>query len=156
MPLQAHVSVAKAGVDALSNSLALEFGPRGVTSNVISPGPIAGTEGMDRLSKADGLADSLKGIPLGRWGTVKEIADATIYLFSDAANYVNGQILVGEYPSSSMCRIWLEVGLMTFGIPVDGAAWRTQSPNMGGFKYPDFLLGDEVITGVKGSKKSKL
>lgn len=96
MPLQTHVSVAKAGVDALSNNLALEFGPRGVTSNVIAPGPIAGTEGMERLSKTDDLATSSKNIPLGRWGTVKEISDATIFLFSDAGNYVTGQTLVGR------------------------------------------------------------
>ena len=96
MPLQTHVSVAKAGVDALSNNVALEFGPRGVTSNVISPGPIAGTEGMERLSMSDNLADSMKNIPLGRWGTVKEIADATVYLFSDAGNFVTGHVLVGE------------------------------------------------------------
>lgn len=44
MPMQTHVSVAKAGVDALSNSVAIEFGPVGVTSNVISPGPIGETE----------------------------------------------------------------------------------------------------------------
>lgn len=42
--MQTHVSVAKAGVDALSNSVAIEFGPVGVTSNVISPGPIGETE----------------------------------------------------------------------------------------------------------------
>ncbi|KAL4876465.1 oxidoreductase [Aspergillus karnatakaensis] len=41
---QGHVSVAKAGIDALSNTVALEFGPLGVTSNVIAPGPIASTE----------------------------------------------------------------------------------------------------------------
>ena len=96
MPLQTHVSVAKAGVDALSNSLALEFGPRGVTANVVAPGPIAGTEGMERLAKTDDLANSARNIPLGRWGTVKEIADATVFLFSDAGNYVTGQTLVGE------------------------------------------------------------
>ena len=44
MPFQTHVSVAKAGVDALSHSVALEFGPLGVTSNIIAPGPIASTE----------------------------------------------------------------------------------------------------------------
>ena len=97
MPLQTHVSVAKAGVDALSNNLAIEFGPRGVTSNVITPGPIAGTEGMERLSMTENLASSLKSVPLGRWGTVKEIADATVYLFSDAGNFVNGQALVGKF-----------------------------------------------------------
>ncbi len=97
MPLQTHVSVAKAGVDAMSNSVAIEFGPRGVRSNVIAPGPIGGTEGMERLAKSEDVAEGLKNIPLGRWGTVKEIADATVYLFSDAGNYVNGQTLVGEY-----------------------------------------------------------
>jgi peroxisomal 2,4-dienoyl-CoA reductase len=44
MPFQAHVSVAKAGIDSLSNSTAIEYGPRGVTSNIIAPGPIAQTE----------------------------------------------------------------------------------------------------------------
>ena len=39
---------------------------------------------------------------------------------------------------------------------VDGAAWRTGSSPGAGFKYPDFLLSDEVVTGVKGGKKSKL
>lgn len=43
-PFQAHVSVAKAGIDALSHTVAIEFGPLGVTSNIISPGPIASTE----------------------------------------------------------------------------------------------------------------
>lgn len=44
MPFQAHVAVAKAGIDSLSNSVAIEYGPRGVTSNIIAPGPIAQTE----------------------------------------------------------------------------------------------------------------
>lgn len=44
MPFQSHVAVAKAGIDALSHSVAIEFGPLGVTSNVIAPGPIGQTE----------------------------------------------------------------------------------------------------------------
>ena len=119
MPLQTHVSVAKAGVDALSNSLALEFGPRGVTSNVIAPGPIAGTEGMERLSPTDNLADALKQSPLGRWGTVKEISDATVYLFSDAGNYVTGQTLVGESIYSHLAPIlwkWARSGLILLAL----------------------------------------
>ncbi|KAI9676187.1 MAG: hypothetical protein M1817_000932 [Caeruleum heppii] len=131
--LQTHVSVAKAGVDALAWSVAIEMGPRGLTSNVIAPGPIAGTEGMERLAVADNIASMGKGIPSGRWGTVKEIADATVYLFSDAGNYVNGEALV-----------------------VDGAAWRTHSEPGRNFQYPDYLLSDEVITGVKGGKRAKL
>ena len=50
VPLQAHVTTAKAGIDALAANVAIEYGPRGLTSNVIAPGPIAGTEGMERLA----------------------------------------------------------------------------------------------------------
>lgn len=45
-PFQAHVSAAKAGVDALSRVIAVEEGPKGVRSNVIAPGPIGDTEGL--------------------------------------------------------------------------------------------------------------
>jgi peroxisomal 2,4-dienoyl-CoA reductase len=96
-PLQSHVSVAKAGVDAMAMSVAIEQGPRGITSNVIAPGPIADTEGMDRLAKKEDSERSYKAVPIGRYGTVKEIADATIYLFSDSGNFVNGETLVGKY-----------------------------------------------------------
>ncbi|RYF36697.1 MAG: SDR family oxidoreductase [Cytophagaceae bacterium] len=95
-PLQSHVSVAKAGVDAMAMAIAIEKGPVGITSNVIAPGPIADTEGIDRLSKKENRERSYKAVPAGRYGTVKEIADATIYLFSDSGNYVNGETLVGE------------------------------------------------------------
>jgi len=95
-PMQSHVSVAKAGVDAMAMSVAIEQGPRGITSNVIAPGPIADTEGVARLSRSDTRENSAKTIPSGRYGTVKEIADATVYLFSDSGNYVNGEVLVGK------------------------------------------------------------
>ncbi|KAL8945839.1 MAG: hypothetical protein Q9222_007675 [Ikaeria aurantiellina] len=134
-PLQTHLSVAKAGVDALSASTAVEFGPHGVTSNIIAPGPIGGTEGMERLSRKEDAQRAMKAVPLGRWGTVKEIADATVYLFGDAGNFVTGSVVV-----------------------VDGAAWRTSTASPGGgFEYPDFLLQGDSVSGVKGMKKqSKL
>lgn len=133
VPLQAHVVAAKAAVDALAHAVCIEQGPLGVTSNVISPGPIAGTEGMERLSTSQD-AENAKHIPSGRWGYVKEIADATVYLFSDAGNYVNGEILV-----------------------VDGGSWHMgMQPGHGGFQYPDFLLTDEEVKGVKTGRKAKL
>lgn len=95
VPLQAHALAAKAGIDVLAANAAIELGPRGVTANVIAPGPIANTEGMRRLAKP-GNAKAIARIPLGRLGNVREIADATVYLLSDAGNYVNGEILVGE------------------------------------------------------------
>lgn len=75
--LQAHVSAAKAAVDALSQVVAVEYGPFGVRSNVISPGGISGTEGLERLMPKDLKDKSLSAIPLGRLGTVEEIADCT-------------------------------------------------------------------------------
>jgi peroxisomal 2,4-dienoyl-CoA reductase len=77
-----------------------------VTSNVISPGPIAGTEGMERLSATQEQATAAKHIPSGRWGHVKEISDATVYLFSDTGNYVNGEILVGSSMSLNLLLSW--------------------------------------------------
>lgn len=93
-PLQLHASAAKAGVDAMSSVICVEEGPRGVTSNVIAPGPIGGTEGMDRLGV---MEQSYDFVPSQRAGHVKEIADSTVYLFSDAGNYVNGSIIVGMF-----------------------------------------------------------
>ena len=91
-PYQAHVSAAKAGVDALSNVIAVEEGPRGVRSNVIAPGPIAGTEGMSRLgTKGRSFKNS---IPLGAMGEKTDIANAALFLFSDAAKYITGTVLV--------------------------------------------------------------
>lgn len=135
MPFQAHVSVAKAGIDSLSNSVAIEYGPRGVTSNIVAPGPIAQTEGLERLLPSDAKAAYIKSQPLGRVGHVRDISDATVYLFSDSGSYVTGQTLV-----------------------VDGANWRMS----GGIsasektKYPDFLLSGQEVANVTGKKKSKL
>ncbi|CAE6421408.1 unnamed protein product [Rhizoctonia solani] len=100
-PWQVHVSAAKAGVDAISRVLAVEEGPRGVRSNVIAPGPISGTEGMDRLeAKLDDDAKKAIGlgvdsdIPLQRMGHIGEIANAAVFLFSDAASLITGQTIV--------------------------------------------------------------
>ncbi|TFK24597.1 2,4-dienoyl-CoA reductase [Coprinopsis marcescibilis] len=92
-PYQVHVSAAKAGVDALSAVLAVEEGPHGVRSNVISPGPIAGTEGMDRLSPKGSDGKSGLGIPAGRLGHVEDVGNATVFLFSNAASFITGQVL---------------------------------------------------------------
>lgn len=91
-PFQAHVSAAKAGVDALSAVLAVEEGPHGVRSNVIAPGPIADTEGMDRLSLKTG-APRQAALPAGREGHVNDIGNAAVFLFSDAAAFITGQVL---------------------------------------------------------------
>ena len=69
----------------------MEEGPNGVRSNVIAPGPIKGTEGIDRLSLKSGTKNS--NHPAGRLGRISDIENATVFLFSDAAAYITGQAL---------------------------------------------------------------
>ncbi|KII83958.1 hypothetical protein PLICRDRAFT_168490 [Plicaturopsis crispa FD-325 SS-3] len=94
-PYQAHVSAAKAGVDALSAVLAVEEGPFGVRSNVIAPGAIGDTEGASRLSaqSAEHRTRVVNSTPLGRIGNLKDVANATVFLFSDAAAFITSQVI---------------------------------------------------------------
>ena len=92
-PLQSHVCAAKAGVELLSKTLALEWGPAGVRVNCITPGPTDGTEGMARLAPSDAARHAVNAtVPLRRMGTKDEIADVAIFLCSDAAAYVTGSV----------------------------------------------------------------
>jgi len=93
-PMQLHVSAAKAGVDALTKNLAVEWGRYGIRVNAIAPGPIGDTEGMKRLVP-EPIKDKLKGrIPLGRFGLIEDIENAAVFLCSNAASYINGAVLV--------------------------------------------------------------
>jgi len=93
-PMQLHVSAAKAGVDALTRNLAVEWGRHGIRVNAIAPGPIGDTEGMKRLVP-EPIKEKLKQrIPLGRFGLISDIENAAVFLCSDAANYINGAVLV--------------------------------------------------------------
>ncbi len=93
-PLQVHASAAKAGIDAITRNLAVEWGQFGIRACGIAPGPIGDTEGMKRLAPGE-IAQKAKGhIPAGRFGTIDEIAAAAVYLRSPAAAYVSGHVLV--------------------------------------------------------------
>jgi peroxisomal 2,4-dienoyl-CoA reductase len=93
-PMQIHVSAAKAGVDAITRNLAVEWGREGIRVNGIAPGPIEDTEGMKRLLP-EPLKDKLaKKIPVGRFGRIEDIENAALFLVSDAAKYINGVTLV--------------------------------------------------------------
>jgi NAD(P)-dependent dehydrogenase (short-subunit alcohol dehydrogenase family) len=95
IPLQTHVCAAKAGVDILIKTLAVEWGGAGIRLNVISPGPIDDTEGMRRLAPTVEVRSRIAGsIPLGRFGTKDEIADLALFLSTDAAAYITGGIFV--------------------------------------------------------------
>jgi peroxisomal 2,4-dienoyl-CoA reductase len=93
-PMQLHVSAAKAGVDALTKNLAVEWGRFGIRVNAIAPGPIGDTEGMKRLVPEPIKEKLKKRIPLGRFGLIEDIENAAVFLCSDAASYINGAIIV--------------------------------------------------------------
>ncbi|MEC7985165.1 MAG: SDR family oxidoreductase [Myxococcota bacterium] len=93
-PLQTHAAAAKAAVDSMTRSLALEWGSLGIRVNAIAPGPIADTEGMARLAPPKQKEKMIRGIPLRRFGKVKDIANAAVFLCSDAASYIHGEVLV--------------------------------------------------------------
>ena len=91
--MQAHVCAAKAGVDMLTKSLALEWGPAGVRVNSISPGPIAETEGMERLTPDEASREKVKAmLPLQRFGTKDDVARMCVFLASEAGSYCTGGI----------------------------------------------------------------
>ncbi|HEY4424891.1 MAG TPA: SDR family oxidoreductase [Pyrinomonadaceae bacterium] len=93
-PMQLHVSAAKAGVDALTRNLAVEWGRYGIRVNAIAPGPIEDTEGMKRLVPAPVKERLLKKIPVGRFGRIADIEKAAVFLCSDAASFISGVVLV--------------------------------------------------------------
>ena len=91
---QAHAASAKAGVDSLTRVLACEWGPHKIRVNGIAPGPVDGTEGVKRLTSAASRVSIQENCPLGRMATIDEIANAALFLCSDAASFVNGVTLV--------------------------------------------------------------
>ena len=93
-PMQLHVSAAKAGVDALTRNLAVEWGRFGIRVNAIAPGPIEDTEGMTRLVPEPIKERLKKAVPLGRFGKIADIEKAAVFLCSDAAGFISGAVLV--------------------------------------------------------------
>jgi len=91
---QAHASAAKAGVDALTRSLAVEWGPAKIRVNGLAPGPVEGTEGVRRLTTPASRKMILEQCPLGRLATIEEVAHAALFLCSDAASFITGVTLV--------------------------------------------------------------
>jgi 3-oxoacyl-[acyl-carrier protein] reductase len=89
---RAPVSVAKHGVWGLTKALAMEFGPKGITANTISPGPIA-PDVEEKNASAQARAQTLARVPLGRFGRPVEVAAAARLLVSEGGAYINGQMI---------------------------------------------------------------
>ena len=88
---RAHVSVSKHGCWGLAKSLGKEFGPKGITANLVSPGPIR-SDAWDEEQKAH-VGGMVARVPVGRLGEPTEVAAAVSMLASDKGAFVNGQII---------------------------------------------------------------
>ncbi|HYW49095.1 MAG TPA: SDR family oxidoreductase [Gemmatimonadaceae bacterium] len=116
-PLMAHATAAKAGVDALTKTLAVEWAEHGIRINAIAPGPIP-TEGVRKaftpppgapvpdVFSVDKAMEkwALSAIPLKRWGTPEDIGQMVAYLASPAGDWVTGAVFVidgGEWLAKS-------------------------------------------------------
>jgi peroxisomal 2,4-dienoyl-CoA reductase len=120
-PLMAHATAAKAGIDALTRTLALEWARYGIRVNAVAPGPIP-TEGVRKAFAPPGGSEvpdvfaveralesyARQSIPLGKWGTPRDIANAIAFLASPAGDWITGSIFV-----------------------VDGGEWLARGQGMG-------------------------
>ena len=86
-------AAAKAGLEALVRTLAIELAPSGVTVNAVVPGFIRKDAGAHRAIDPGVLAQQTARIPLGRIGSPADVAAAVAFLVSPAANYITGQVL---------------------------------------------------------------
>ena len=104
---QAHVCAAKAGVDQITRTLALEWGPEGIRVNSVLPGPIEDTEGFARLAPTPEIkAQRLASVPLRRAARSSEVANLCLFLASERASYITGAVIPVD-------------GGATLGVPAD-------------------------------------
>lgn len=90
-PGQANYSASKAGIVGLTKTTAKEYASRGITSNAVAPGFIV-------TAMTDALPDNVKeemkkAIPMGRFGTVEDVANATVFLSLPESGYITGQVI---------------------------------------------------------------
>ena len=94
MILQSHVCAAKAGVDMITKTFAMEWGEVGIRVNSIVPGPIENTEGMKRLAPTKKLLDEVtQSVPLKRLGRTADIGRTALFLASPFADYITGTVI---------------------------------------------------------------
>jgi NAD(P)-dependent dehydrogenase (short-subunit alcohol dehydrogenase family) len=118
-------AVSKAGVEALTRSLAVEWGPRGIRMNAIAPGPIPTEGAFSRLLPRPELEKHvLQRNPLGRFGSVEEFANLAAFLVSDGCTYINGEVVIMDGGE------WLQGAgeFSTLGKSLNEEDWQAMKP----------------------------
>ena len=98
---QSHVAAAKAGVDSLTRTCAVEWGPYGIRVNAIAPGSISATEGVRRFAEAVPSGQTRPSSPLGMHGHGSDIAYLALFLCSPVARFISGQVIAVDGASSA-------------------------------------------------------
>lgn len=106
-PFTVPSAMSKAGIAAMTQSLAVEWGPKGIRANAIAPGPFPSKGMSDRLmpeplARKTGGTDTGRN-PMGRWGELSELDNLAIFLLSGRCDYINGAIIPidgGQWPAS--------------------------------------------------------
>ncbi|MDT0617437.1 SDR family oxidoreductase [Salinisphaera sp. P385] len=107
---QAHAGAAKAGVDNLMKTLALEWGPYGIRANSVLPGWIADTEGLKRLAPPGSEHRIADEVPMRRMGDTADVGALACFLASPLASYITGNVVAAD--GGMMLRgsgIWTQV-----------------------------------------------
>ena len=118
-------AVSKAGVQALTRSLAVEWGNRGIRMNAIAPGPIPTEGAFSRLLPRPEFEKLAKDrVPLGRFGTVEEFANLAAFLVSDGSSYINGDVITMDGGE------WLQGAgeFASLGRMLTDKEWETMKP----------------------------
>jgi NAD(P)-dependent dehydrogenase (short-subunit alcohol dehydrogenase family) len=122
-------AMAKAGVLAMTRSLAVEWGPRGIRLNAIAPGSFPTEGAWERLVPSAELETDWKArIPLRRFGEHRELADLAVFLISRDAGYINGEV-----------------------VTIDGGQWLTGA---GQFSHIE-ALGEDDWAEMRGRKRGQ-
>jgi NAD(P)-dependent dehydrogenase (short-subunit alcohol dehydrogenase family) len=131
-PFTVPSAMSKAGLNAMTQSLAVEWGGKGVRFNAIAPGPFP-TEGMSaRLNPGSGgdAYSDMSSNPMGRVGEMRELANLAVYLLHPLSGYVNGQT-----------------------IAIDGAAYQATGGNFSGLRAWDDERWDQVKQMIRGTNE---
>jgi peroxisomal 2,4-dienoyl-CoA reductase len=99
--MQAHVAAAKAGVDSLTRTCAVEWGPCGIRVNAVAPGTIGGTEGVRRFAEAVRGGDDSPTNPVGLTGQGADIAYCVMFLCTESARFISGQVIAVDGAGSA-------------------------------------------------------